>query len=581
MPNRPTLLPFSDHIWRTHYQWREAGHLPEPNLEASWDRVALAVSAAETHHRDTWRERFRALLGDFRFLPGGRILAGAGTPRRTTLFNAFVAGTVDDSLPGIFSNLSETMLTLQAGGGIGLDFSTLRPAGSAALASGGVASGPASFMTLWDTAHRVLGSGNLRRGRMFATLRCDHPDIEAFIGPQGAAGRLPHFKRSVALTDDFMRAVAEDGPWALVFPLGQHAVPTGAELCTRIWPNNPLPQRCLVHRRLPARALLGQLLDAQLAHGQPGVLFIDRINHANNLGYCEQLATTSAGGAVPLPPHGACVLGSINLPRLVSNPFGDHAKLDFGGLRALTAVATRFLDDVHEVSLFPLKAQEKAAHAGRRIGLGVTGLADMLAMLGLRYGSAHSLTLTREIMTAVRDTAYLTSMELAQEKGTFPLYDATRFAASPTVLDLPRALQDKLAQHGLRNSHLLNVAPTHTISLLANNVSHGVAPVSALTSTRWLPGADGQAVSFEVDNAAWRLYQTLKGPHAVRPDYFVEAATVSLDEQLRMMAAVQSCVDGGLSPDLRLSPGDDVYTLEMALLQAWESGLKGFDPFRP
>lgn len=580
MPQRPTLQPFSDHIWRTHYQWREPGHLPEPNLEASWDRVALAVSAAETHHRDTWRERFRALLGDFRFLPAGRILAGAGTSRHITLFNAFVAGTVDDSISGIFSNLGETMLTLQAGGGVGIDFSTLRPAGAIAAASGGVASGPASFMALWDTAHSVLGSGNLRRGRMQATLRCDHPDIEAFMAAQGPAGRLPHFKRSVALTDDFMRAVAEDGPWALVFPLGPHPIPTGGEICTRVWSDNPQPQRCLVHRRLPARALLAQLLNAQLAHGQPGVLFIDHINRANNLGYCEHLASTSAGG-VPLPPYGTCALGSINLPRLVHNPFTEHARLDFGGLRALAAVATRFLDDVHEVSRFPLKAQEKAAHASRRIGLGVTGLADMLTMLGLRYGSAHSLTLVREIMTALRDTAYLTSMELAQEKGAFPAYDAIHFAASPTVLDLPRELQDKLAQHGLRNSHLLNVAPTHTISLLANNVSNGIAPIDALTCTRTLPGVAGPAVAFEVDNAAWRNYQALHGAQAARPDYFALAAEVSVDDQLRMMAAVQSCVDGGVSPALRLAPGDDAHALELALLQAWESGLKGVDPFRP
>lgn len=417
MQSTPLREKISHHIWRTNYQWCEGGHMQEPSIEATWDRVALAVSGAEAHHHNEWRERFRAILSDFRFLPGGRILAGAGTSRRTTLFNCFVMGPIEDSIQGIFNALREAMVTLQAGGGVGVDFSTLRPAGSLAVSSGGVASGPVSFMNVWEEANTVLASSNLRRGAMMATLRCDHPDIESFIEAKLASGKLQHFNLSVLVTDAFMRAVKEDGPWPLVFPLGELALPVGGEVCERVWSGGQTPQLCLVHRRIPARALWDKLLAAQHASAEPGVLFIDRINSANNLWYCEQLSTSNPCGEVPLPPYGACNLGSINLTRFVQRPFAEHPRVDLGGLKAVASVATRFLDNVHDISLFPLKAQEKAAAASRRIGLGITGLADMFAMLGLRYGSQASIDLTREIMSTIRDAAYRTSIALAQEAG--------------------------------------------------------------------------------------------------------------------------------------------------------------------
>ncbi len=524
------LEPASDHVWRTRYCWFEPGRVPESSVEATWDRVALAVSGAETHHRDDWRQHFRTILNDFRFLPGGRILANAGTLNRSTLLNCFVAGTLEDSIQGIFNGLREAMVTLQVGGGVGVDFSTLRPAGSLALASAGVASGPVSFMGVWDAANAELASHNLRRGAMMATLRCDHPDIEAFIDAKTTGGVLPHFKLSVAVTDDFMRAVADDNAWPLIFPLGHHPIPVGAEVCERLWSGDISPQLCLVHRRVPARLLWDKLLAAQLAAGEPAVLFIDRINRDNNLWYGERLATTSPGGAVPLPSYGGCSLGSINLTRFVHEPFGSHPKVNWTALKAVAGIATRFLDDVHDISLCPLKAQEKAVHASRRIGLGITGLADMLAMLGLRYGAEASLDLTRTIMGTIRDTAYRTSSEIAKEKGAFPEYDKLKYGASPFVLELSHELQDAIAEHGIRNSHLLAVAPAGDISLLANKVS---------------PGIDATSTD------------------------------ISAEDQLRMMAVVQSCVDGGVYKTVRLREGILQQELELVLLQASELGLKG------
>lgn len=580
MQSTHILEPISDHVWRTRYCWLEPGRVPEPSIEVTWDRVALAVSKAETHHRDEWRERFRTILHDFRFLPGGRILASAGTAHHSTLFNCFVAGPIEDSIQGIFNALREAMVTLQAGGGVGVDFSTLRPAGAPAVASAGVASGPVSFMHVWEAANTVLESHNVRRGAMMATLRCDHPDIEAFIDAKMAGEALSHFNLSVAISDDFMRAVETDSPWPLVFPLGQHPVPVGVEVCERIWSGESTPRLCLVHRRVPARLIWDKLLTAQLACAEPGILFIDRINRDNNLWYSEQIATTNPCGEVPLPPHGGCNLGSINLTRFVQDPFSVHPNVDWVSLKAVAGIATRFLDDVHDISLLPLKAQEKTVRASRRIGLGVTGLADMLAMLGLRYGSEASLDLTRAIMGAIRDTAYSTSVEIAKEKGDFPEFDKIKYGASPFILGLSHELQDAIAEHGIRNSHLLAVAPAGAISLLANAVSSGIEPIFAARASRSVRGADGEPVSFEVEDAAVRLFRQLNGAHAALPNYLVTLADISAEEQLRMMSVVQSCVDSAVSKTVRLPQGTRPQELELVLLQAWELGLKGCAVYR-
>lgn len=565
----------SDHVWRTRYQWSDNGRLPEPSIEATWDRVALAVSSAEAHHRDEWRERFRSILGGFRFLPGGRILANAGTPRQAALGNCIVMGPLEDSVQGIFNSLRETMLTLQAGGGVGLDFSPLRPAGSVALARGSLASGPVSFLKVWETASAVMESGNPRRGAMAASLRCDHPDIESFVDAKVANRALPHFRLSVVLSDDFMRAVEDDGPWALVFPLEQHPVPAGGEVCERVWSAGAAPQLCLVHRRMPARALWDKLVTAAHTCGEPGVVFVDRINRDNNLWYCEGISTTDPGGGVPLAPGGVCNVGSINLTRFVQHPFTPHPRMDFGELRAVAAIATRFLDNVHDLAWFPLKAQEKVARSCRRIGLGVTGLADTFAMLGLRYASAGSMDLAHELMGVIRDTVYRTSIELAREKGAFPAFDKTKYGASPFVLRLSHDLQDAIALHGMRNSHLLAVAPTDATGLLANNVSRGIEPIAAYKAVRSLQETDGLMVMFEVEAAAACHYAQLHGTHAALPAHFVQAADVNAQDQLRLMAAVQSCIDHAISATVRLPLSANAQEVGLVLRRAWELGLKG------
>lgn len=570
----------SDHIWHTKYQWCEDGHMQEPSIEATWDRVALAVASAEDHHRDEWRERFRAILSDFRFLPGGRILADAGTSRHSTLFDCFAMGPVEDSIQGIFNALRETMLTVQAGGGVGIDFSTLRPVGAPAAASGRVASGPVSFMGVWEAANTVLDANNLGGGRMMATLRCDHPDIEAFIESKIPEGDFPHFNLSVAVSDEFMRVVEEDGPWPLVFPLGQHPIPVGGEVCERIWTGDVALQPCLVYRRIPARSLWEKLLDAELVSAEPGVQFIDRVNRANNLWYCERVSTTSPCADAPLPPYGGCNLGSVNLSQFVQHPFAEHPKVDWVGLKAVAGIATRFLDNVHNISVFPIKVQERAVRASRRIGLGVTGLADMFIKLGLRYGSQASLDLTREIMSTIRDTAYRTSIEIAQEKGAFPEFDKVKYGASQFVLDLSHDIQDAIAQHGIRNSELLSVAPARNISLLANNVSRGIEPIFSLKATHNVLGADGQIVTFHVDASAMRQYVELHGPSASLPAHFAEAVDVSAEDQLRMMSTVQTCVDGSIAKTVRLPPSAGLRDLDLVMLRAWELGLRGCGIFR-
>ena len=572
--------PIARHVWRTKYQWTEDGRVQESDLEATWDRVALAVAAAELHHKDEWRARFRTILSDFRFLPAGRIRAGAGTARASTLFNCFVMGAMEDSVQGIFNTLRETMLTLQAGGGAGIDFSTLRPAGSVAVGSAGVASGPVSFMGIWEAASAVLESGNLRRGAMMATLRCDHPDIERFVEAKRQPGALAHFNLSVLITDSFMRTVADDGPWPLVFPVGTQALEPGAEVCERIWSGGTTPQACRVHRRIPARRLWEKILQAQQAACEPGVLFVDHINDANNLWYCERISATNPCGEVPLPAYGGCNLGSINLSRFVRHPFAEHPDVDFEGLRAVACIATRFLDNVHEISRFALKAQEKAARATRRIGLGVTGLADMFAMLGLRYGSPASLDLTRHIMQTIRDEAYRTSIAIAAEKGAFPAFDKIRFGASPFILELAHELQDQIAAHGIRNSHLLALAPAGSISLLANNVSSGIEPILCLDGERRVRGADGQALTFPVRDNAWRRYQALRGRHVAASSYWVEAADVDAQAQLDMMAAVQPFVDGAIAKTVHLPADATTQDLDLVLLRAWELGLKGCAVYR-
>jgi len=462
------MEPLAHQIWDMKYRFKAADGTPlDRTVEETWARVTLAAAGAEApEKRRAAALSFAEALAGHRFLPAGRILAGAGTGRSVTLFNCFVMGRVPDTLSGIFAHLREAAVTMQQGGGIGYDFSTLRPKGAAVKGVGADASGPLSFMDVWDSMCRTIMSAGARRGAMMGTLACDHPDIEDFIEAKRAGGRLSNFNLSVLVTDAFMAAVEKDRAWDLVFD-------------------------GVVYRTVSARSLWDRIMTATYEAAEPGVIFIDRVNALNNLSYCETIYATNPCGEQPLPPYGACLLGSINLAKLVDHPFTEEARLDEAELAKLTRVAVRFLDNVIDISRFPLPEQEAEAKAKRRIGLGVTGLADALIFCRMRYGTPRSIALIERWLRILRDNAYAASAELAAEKGAFPLFDRDPYLARPNIAALPEPVREAIAQNGIRNGLLTSIAPTGTISLFAGNVSSGIEPVFAHAFTRNVLMPDG------------------------------------------------------------------------------------------
>jgi ribonucleoside-diphosphate reductase alpha chain len=554
-------------IWETRYRNPDA-HPAEQTLLDTWKRVAHAAAAPEQNPA-LWSERFLNLLRNFRFLPGGRILAGAGTTRNLTLANCFVMGFIDDSVEGIFDALKEAALTIQHGGGVGYDFSTLRPRGTPARRSGTVASGPVSFMHVWDAMCATIQSTAARRGAMMATLRCDHPDIEAFIDAKRAPDVLPYFNLSVQVTESFMQAVMNDGEWPLVFPDPDGTV-------ERTWSGHPVAVRCRIHRVARAREIWRRLCDGAYDCAEPGVLFIDRINADNNLAYCEPpLTATNPCAEEPLPPYGACLLGSINLTAFVLDAFSSGSRLDEDGLRSTAREAVRLLDDVIEICRFPLIRQRDQMHRSRRLGLGVTGLADALAMLGLRYDSEPARAIAALAMRVIRDSAYEASVDLARERGPFPAFDAAAYASRPFITALPAHLQSSIARYGIRNSHLLAVAPAGSISLLANNVSSGIEPMFGIETVRRVLTADGTYRNFHVTDAAYAMWRSLRTGSTDKPTYFVEAESIAPRDHLLMQAAIAPYVDGSISKTISL-PRDFYRTSVAEIFEtAHLLGLKG------
>lgn len=565
--------PIARHVWASRYRYAD-----EPDIEASWQRVVAALAGIEAEPA-IWEPRFHDLLADFRFLPGGRILAGAGSDRRVTLFNCFVMGTIEDSMDGIFEALKEGALTMQQGGGVGYDFSTLRPAGTAARQAGTIASGPVSFMHIWDRMCATILSTGARRGAMMATLRVDHPDIETFIDAKRQPGVLTHFNCSVLVTDAFMAAVRADADWLLLFPsvgLGS----SGGEEVRCDWPGFEEPVPCRVFRRLRARELWERIMRATYSHAEPGVLFIDRINQWNNLGDRERISATNPCGEIPLPPYGACDLGSINLTRFVVAPFSDTAWLDLDALVETTRLATRLLDNVIDVSQFPLPAQAEQARGSRRLGLGITGLADALIMLGLHYDSEAAREQAREAMATITHTAYRTSIELAQEKRPFPFFGRARFLDRPFIRALPSDIRAGIARDGIRNSHLTAIAPTGSISLLAGNVSSGIEPVFRRELRRPVLSGDGGQESFLVQDDAWRRWQS-EHPDGSLPPAFVEAEQLAPEAHLAMQAALQPYVDSAISKTINVPESMPFADFEAIYQRAFELGLKGCTTYRP
>ena len=551
----PFSAPIAEQIWDMKYRLKAADGTPlDGSLEATWRRIARALAAVEAEPA-LWEDRFYAALEGFKFLPAGRITAGAGTGRNVTLFNCFVMGTISDSMGGIFDGLKEAALTMQQGGGIGYDFSTIRPRGAEVKGVAADASGPLSFMDVWDAMCRTIMSAGSRRGAMMATMRCDHPDIEAFIEAKKDPARLRMFNLSVLITDPFMAAVKADGPWELVF--GDR-----------------------VYQTLNARDLWNKIMRSTYDVAEPGVIFIDRINEANNLNYCETIAATNPCGEQPLPPYGACLLGSINLPTLVTGAFGKKARLDPVALDALVRVAVRMMDNVVDASRFPLPQQEAEAKAKRRIGLGVTGLADALLMLGLRYGSQAAARQTEDWMHQIARAAYLASVDLAREKGAFPLFEAAGYLASGTMRAMDADVRAAVAEHGIRNALLTSIAPTGTISLYAGNVSSGIEPVFAYAYTRKVLQKDGSRSEEEVVDFAVRLWRETQGD-APLPDHFVNAQTLPPLDHVRMQAAAQKWVDSSISKTINCPEDISFDDFKEVYMAAWDQGCKGCTTYRP
>ncbi len=547
--------PIAEQIWDMKYRLKQPDGTPvDGTVEDTWRRIARALAAAEKKPA-VWEKRFYGALEDFKYLPAGRITAGAGTARQVTLFNCFVMGTIPDSLAGIFDMLKEAALTMQQGGGIGYDFSTIRPKGAAVSGVAADASGPLSFMDVWDAMCRTIMSAGSRRGAMMATMRCDHPDIEDFITAKSDPARLRNFNVSVLITDAFMAAVEAGQPWDLVF---------GDK----------------VYKTIEARDLWNRIMRATYDYAEPGVIFIDRINAMNNLAYCETISATNPCGEQPLPPYGACLLGSVNLARLVREPFEDRAALDDAALDDLVSVAVRMMDNVVDLSKFPLPQQAEEARSKRRIGLGVTGLADALLMLGLRYGSEEAAAQTEHWLHRIARAAYLASVGLAKEKGAYPLFDADKFLASGSLLHMDEDVREAIRKHGVRNALVTSIAPTGTISLYAGNVSSGIEPVFAYSYTRKVLQKDGSRIEEEVVDYAVRLWREKSGNREL-PDHFVNAQTLQPLEHVRMQAAAQKWVDSSISKTINCPEDISFEAFKDVYAEAYRTGCKGCTTYRP
>jgi len=550
----------SQGIWERKYRFKRPDGSPiDATLDDTFWRVARAAAAPEKggkRAKEKWAQRFHGAIADLGFLPAGRILAGAGTGRAVTLFNCFVLGTIEDDLGAIFSGVKDAALTMQQGGGIGHDFSTLRPQGALVASIGADASGPVSFMDVWDAMCRTIMSAGSRRGAMMATLRCDHPDIESFIDAKSDPRRLRNFNLSVLVTDALLQAVRADRPWELKF---------GGK----------------VYRTLPARALWQRIMQATYDFAEPGVVFIDRVNERNNLRYCETISATNPCGEQPLPPYGACLLGSINLARLIEHPFTRRAGLNLARIEERVRLAVRFLDNVIDISNYPLEPQRREAMAKRRIGLGVTGLGDALIFCGLKYGSPEARALAASWMKAIQNAAYMASAELGAEKGAFPLFEAERFLESPNVAALDEPAREAVRRLGIRNGCLTSIAPTGTISLLAGNVSSGIEPVFDFVHRRRVLDKSGATHEELVEDYAHALFRRQFGPSTPLPDSFVKAADLSPREHLEMQGVMQAHVDSAISKTINCPEDISFEAFKNVYLEAHALGLKGCTTYRP
>ncbi|RGE40594.1 adenosylcobalamin-dependent ribonucleoside-diphosphate reductase [Comamonas testosteroni] len=556
-----------------------AGEQTEQDL---FERVATALAAVELPAQQSdWRAQFLANL-QRGAIGAGRIMAAAGLDTKATLINCFVQPVADatngfdaQGNPGIYTALSQAAETMRRGGGVGYDFSNLRPRGAVVRGTNSQASGPCSFIDVFDASCTTVESAGARRGAQMGVLRIDHPDVLEFITAKRQKGRWNNFNVSVGVSSAFMQAVRDDADWELVHVAapGDAQIQAGAH-CREdgLW----------VYRTTTARELWDAIMRSAYDFAEPGILFLDNINADNNLWYAERIAATNPCGEQPLPPYGCCDLGPIILTRFVREPFTAQASFDLQGFAEAVAIQVRMLDNVLDATVWPLPEQQLEARQKRRIGVGFTGLGDALILLGLHYASEAGLKQAQAIARTMRDAAYSASVDLAQEKGAFPLFKAKQYLQSGFAKRLPKEIRAAIKKHGLRNSHLLSIAPTGTVSLaFADNASNGIEPAFSWTYTRKKRMADGGEQFYTVQDHAYRLYKAMHGEDAALPDYFVSALELSASEHVAMMRCVQPYIDTSISKTVNIPADYPFEDFKNLYMECWEAGLKGCATYRP
>ncbi len=558
----------------------------EQTAEELYVRVARALASVE---RSSERETYEALfLENMKrgAIGAGRIMSAAGTNIKATLINCFVQpvgdciqGVDDEGFPGSYEALREAAETMRRGGGVGYDFSRIRPKGAEVKGTASMASGPCSYINVFDQSCSTVESAGARRGAQMGVLRIDHPDVFEFITAKRTPGRWNNFNVSVAVTDRFIQAVENDEAWELV----HEAKP--AQSLIQHGSTQRESDGKWIYQTIAARELWDTIMQSAYDFAEPGILFLDRINTDNNLRYCETINATNPCGEQPLPSYGCCDLGPIILPGFVQHPFGFQGTptFDFGAFAASVKVQVRMLDNVLDVTWWPLPQQREEAAAKRRIGVGFTGLGNTLTMLGLRYDREDGRAMATQIAECMRNAAYEASVELAKEKGAFPMFNAEGYLADGTFASrLPESLKAAIRLHGIRNSHLLSVAPTGTVSLaFADNASNGIEPAFSWTYRRKKREADGSTREYTVEDHAWRIYHLLGGHGDTLPESFVSALDMSAEDHIAMMRCVQPFVDTAISKTVNV-PADYPYEdFKNLYLQAWKFSLKGLATYRP